>query len=56
MLFGWEAIMTFVLVSVVYSVAVGEPSFGIIGPWAVGLSLFSMVFAGKPASQWVSAM
>ena len=47
MLFGWETIMTFVLVSVVYAVAVGEPSFGNIGPWAVGLSLFSMVFAGK---------
>lgn len=48
--------MTFVLVSVVYSVAVGEPSFGIIGPWAVGLSLFSMVFAGKSACQQVSAV
>lgn len=47
MLFGWETVMTFVLVSVVYAVAVGEPSFGNIGPFAVGLSLFSMVFAGK---------
>lgn len=47
MLFGWETIMTFVLVSVVYAVAVGEPSFGNIGPYAVGLSLFAMVFAGK---------
>lgn len=49
MLFGWETIMTFVLVSVVYAVAVGEPSFGVVGPFAVGLSLFSMVFAGKPS-------
>ena len=47
MLFGWEAVMTFVLVSVVYAVAVGEPSFGNVGPFAVGLALFSMVFAGK---------
>ncbi|DBB02267.1 hypothetical protein WJX82_006919 [Trebouxia sp. C0006] len=47
MLFGWETVMTFVLVSVVYAVAVGEPSFGNFGPYAVGLSLFSMVFAGS---------
>ena len=47
MLFGWETVMTFVLVSVVYAVAVGEPSFGNVGPYAVGLSLFSMVFAGQ---------
>ena len=39
--------MTFVLVSVVYAVAVGEPSFGIMGPFAVGLALFAMVFAGE---------
>ena len=47
MLFGWEIIMTFVLVSVVYAVAIGEPSFGVVGPFAVGLSLFAMVFAGE---------
>lgn len=47
MLFGWEAVMTFVLVSVVYAVAVGEPSFGNVGPLAVGLALFAMVFAGS---------
>lgn len=39
--------MTFVLVSVVYAVAIGEPSFGIMGPFAVGLALFAMVFAGE---------
>ena len=49
MLFGWETIMTFVLVSVVYAVAIGEPSFGVMGPFAVGLALFAMVFAGKLA-------
>ena len=41
--------MTFVLVSVVYAVAIGEPSFGVMGPFAVGLALFAMVFAGKLA-------
>ena len=47
MLFGWETVMTFVLVSVVYAVAIGEPQFGVVGPFAVGLSLFAMVFAGE---------
>ena len=47
MLFGWETVMTFVLVSTVYAVAIGEPSFGVMGPFAVGLALFAMVFAGK---------
>ena len=46
MLFGWETVMTFVLVSVVYAVAIGEPNFGVMGPFAVGLALFAMVFAG----------
>ncbi|KAL0023511.1 hypothetical protein WJX79_005411 [Trebouxia sp. C0005] len=46
MLFGWEVIMTFVLVSVVYAVAIGDPSFGAMGPLAVGLSLLALVFAG----------
>lgn len=50
MLFGWETVMTFVLVSVVYAVAIGEPNFGIMGPFAVGLALFAMVFAGKVLS------
>lgn len=27
-LFGWEAIISFILVSVVYAVAIGSPSFG----------------------------
>ena len=39
--------MTFVLVSTVYAVAIGEPSFGVMGPFAVGLALFAMVFAGR---------
>ena len=48
MLFGWEAVMTFVLVSVVYAVAIGDPSFGAMGPLAIGLSLLAIVFAGEP--------
>lgn len=45
--FGWEAIMTFVLVSTVYAVAVGEPSFGNIGPFAIGLALWASGFIGS---------
>ena len=48
-LFGWETVMTFVLVSTVYAVAIGEPSCGVVGPVAVGLALFAMVFAGEPS-------
>ena len=48
MLFGWEAIMTFVVVSVAYAVVIGDPSFGAMGPLAIGLSHLAMVFAGEP--------
>ncbi len=34
-LFGWELVMTFVLVSVVYAVAISKPGHGNIGPLAV---------------------
>eukprot|EP00878_Enallax_costatus_P025762 GHUV01027589.1.p1 GENE.GHUV01027589.1~~GHUV01027589.1.p1 ORF type:complete len:112 (-),score=18.90 GHUV01027589.1:5-340(-) len=44
--FGWETIMTFLLVITVYSVAVGEPSFGIIGPLAIGLAVFAAALTG----------
>ncbi len=30
-IFGWEAVISFILVSVVYAVAIGSPSFG--KPW-----------------------
>ena len=33
--------------AVVYAVAIGEPSFGTMGPLVVGLALFTMVFAGS---------
>jgi MIP family channel proteins len=47
-LFGWELIMTYVLVMTVYAVAIGEPSFGIAAPFAVGLALLvSVQAAGK---------
>lgn len=48
--------MTFVLVSTVYAVAIGEPSFGVMGPFAVGLALFAMVFAGKPSSSCLGSL
>ncbi|KAK9841100.1 hypothetical protein WJX84_002453 [Apatococcus fuscideae] len=37
MAFGWECIMTFTLVAIVYSVALGEPNFGNVGPFVIGL-------------------
>lgn len=52
MLFGWELVLSFILVTVVYAVAIGEPSFGNIAPFAVGLSLVVDLFAG--ALPWSS--
>lgn len=46
-LFLWEMIMTFVLVSTVYAVAVTKPGHGNIGPLAVGFSLFASAFIGE---------
>lgn len=34
----------FVLVSTVYAVAVSKPNFGVIGPFAVGISLWASGF------------
>jgi glycerol uptake facilitator-like aquaporin len=34
-LFGWELVMTFLLVSVVFAVAISKPGHGNIGPLAV---------------------
>jgi len=48
-LFLWEMIMTFVLVSTVYAVAVTKPGHGNIGPLAVGFSLFASAFIGEQA-------
>jgi aquaporin TIP len=38
--FGWELFSTFLLVATVYAVAIGKPSFGNVGPLAIGLSLW----------------
>jgi aquaporin TIP len=38
--FGWETFSTFLLVATVYAVAIGKPSFGNVGPLAIGLSLW----------------
>lgn len=46
MMFGWELVLSFILVSVVYGVAIGSPSFGNIAPLAAGLSLTIGIFAG----------
>ncbi len=39
MLFGWELVLAFILVSTVYACAIGSPNFGNIAPLAVGVSL-----------------
>jgi len=44
--FGWEVMMTFLLVVTIYSVAVGEPSFGNMAPLAIGLALFAAAITG----------
>lgn len=38
--------MTFLLITTIYSVAVGEPSFGVVGPLAIGLALFTAAITG----------
>ena len=39
--------MTFLLVAVVYAVAIGKPSFTETGPLAVGFSLWASAFVGE---------
>lgn len=46
--FGWELIFTFILVSTVYAVAIGKPSFGNVGPLIVGLALYACASIGAP--------
>ena len=49
-----------VQVSVVYAVAIGEPHFGNIGPFAIGLAQWAGGFGGKlvdhAASLWLLIM
>ena len=47
MAFGWELTMTFLLVAVVYAVAIGKPSFTETGPLAVGFTLWASAFVGR---------
>lgn len=39
--------MTFLLVAVVYAVAIGKPSFTETGPIAVGFTLWASAFVGR---------
>ncbi|KAA6418398.1 MAG: hypothetical protein FRX49_11654 [Trebouxia sp. A1-2] len=50
MLFGWELILAFILVSTVYACAIGAPNFGNIAPLAVGVSLALDLMAGAAYS------
>jgi hypothetical protein len=47
MIFGWEAMMTFTLISVVYACGVAKPGHGSFTPLAVGLSLVTCACVGK---------
>lgn len=44
--FGWELILTFVLVYVIYAVAVAEPGHGNVGPLVIGLTVWVGTEAG----------
>jgi aquaporin TIP len=46
--FGWETVTTFMLVIVVYCVAVTKPGHGNMGPLVVGLTLFCSAIAAGP--------
>lgn len=48
-LFGWEIIMTFLLIMVVYS-SVIAPGHGDMGPLAIGLTIVGCMWAGVPQS------
>ncbi len=50
MLFGWELILAFILVSTVYACAIGAPNFGNVAPLAVGVSLALDLMAGAAYS------
>ena len=47
MLFGWETVLSFILVSTVYATAIGSPNFGNVAPLAVGVSLALDIMAGS---------
>jgi glycerol uptake facilitator-like aquaporin len=45
-LFGWEVVMTFTLISVVYACGVAKPGHGSFTPLVVGLSLVACAGTG----------
>lgn len=46
--FGWEMMMTFLLVMTVYASAVAKPGHGNTAPLAIGLSLYAAAISGGP--------
>ena len=46
-LFGWEVVMTFTLISVVYACGVAKPGHGSFTPLVVGLSLVACAGTGE---------
>uniref|UniRef100_A0A7S0RKK3 Aquaporin n=1 Tax=Chlamydomonas leiostraca TaxID=1034604 RepID=A0A7S0RKK3_9CHLO len=46
--FGWEMMMTFLLVMTVYAAAVAKPGHGNTAPLAIGLSLYAAAISGGP--------
>nr|ART66197.1 MIP1 [Chlamydomonas sp. ICE-L] len=46
--FGWELMMTFLLVMTVYASAVATPGHGNTAPLAIGLSLYAAAISGGP--------
>lgn len=45
--FGWEVMMTFLLVMTVYAAAVAKPGHGNTAPLAIGLSLYAAAISGR---------
>jgi glycerol uptake facilitator-like aquaporin len=50
-LFGWEVMMTFTLISVVYACGIAEPGHGSFTPLVVGLSLVTCAMTGESVGQ-----
>lgn len=48
--FGWETLMTFMLISVVYACGVAKPGHGSFTPLVVGLTLMACAASGAPYS------
>lgn len=54
--FGWEVMMTFLLVMTVYAAAVAKPGHGNTAPLAIGLSLYAAAISGgcRWSDTWVT--